>query len=705
MKPQEILTQYVQQGFRLVFWPMIGDSKGPREKGWTEKVYTLADYQEGYRVGLICGHEISPGRFFHDIDIDFGPAAQIASALLPPTEFVYGRPGKRISHCGYTLPEALPTFRYEDPSDKTCLIEIRGVKLDGQPGMQSMAPPSVWSKGTAKEPLTFVRFRAPAHIDNATALRQRVCLCAISMILAKHFGKQGFGHETRLAWAGFVLRAGLTIDECVQMGDAICLYTGNADNTDVRLAVESTHKRLEGKDKKVKGGPALAKLLGEHGKAVIKRINEWLGRDSDFIRDQDGMIIKDHQDNISRALSMLSIELSYNEFSDKLLVNKTRPLEDRELNELWLRIDEEYRFRPSFMFFEKVIKRIAWGNSFHPVRDYFATLTWDQTPRIDEWLVKSGGAIPSAYTLAVSGIFLIAAVRRVKTPGCKHDEMLVLESKQGLQKSSALRALCPNPEWFSDDFQLNHKSQQMIESTLGKWIIEAGELSGMRPAQMESLKANLSRQIDGPARMAYAHLPVERPRQFVIIGTTNADTYLADPTGARRFWPVSVGKFDVAWITEHRDQLWAEAVHREAAGESNRLPESLWPAAGKHQEQRREIDPWEGLIRNAMVMTDSLHSASDHKTRVVTTFLWDALAIPPERRDRRGSIRISEIMQRLGFVRTRLRPAGEDVQVGFVSVADHWVTAQTPEDELHEQVHALPPTSREPGEDDEDAPF
>ena len=82
----------------------------------------------------------------------------------------------------------------------------------------------------------------------------------------------------RLAWAGFLLRAGISKDECIDIGNAIMRYTGNSDKTDIRLAVESTHTRLENKDKKVKGGPALAKMIGEHGKAIIKRINEWLGR-------------------------------------------------------------------------------------------------------------------------------------------------------------------------------------------------------------------------------------------------------------------------------------------------------------------------------------------------------------------------------------------------------------------------------------------
>jgi len=697
--PKAVLDFYFAHNFRLVYWPHIGDSKGPRERGWTERPYTREDYVEGYRVGIMCGHEISEGKFIHDVDIDWAPGSPIAQALLPPSEFMFGRSGKKISHCWYTTPEPLKSFKYEDPTDNTCLIELRGTKLDGTIGNQTMCPPSVWSKDSAREPLEFIRMQVPTHLESASALKQPVCLSAIGMLFAKHFGKKGFGHDVRLAWAGFLLRAGLSKDECINVGNAIMLFTGNADATDIKLAIDTTHKRLEAKDKKVKGGPALAKIIGENGRVIVKRINEWLGRDSDFIRTVEGQIIKDHQENVMRALSMLNVDLKYNEFSEKLLINGV-PLEDRQLNELWLKIDDEYRFRPPPDFFEKVIKRIAWNNGFHPVRDYFATLVWDEKKRIDDWLIIAAGALPSDYVRAVSAIVLIAAVRRVRQPGCKYDEMLVLESQQGLQKSSALRALCANPDWFTDDFQLNVNSQRMIESTLGKWLIEVPELSGMRPALAEVLKANLSRQVDGPARMAYAHLPIERQRQFVLIGTTNSSAYLADSTGARRFWPVDVKKFDVAWITANRDQLWAEACARETAGETHRLPEALWAAAGTEQEQRREIDPWESLIRNALLSSRDLHSDRDH-TRVVTSFLWDSVGVLPDKRTRRDQIRLSEIMQRLGFRRATVRPHGEQVQTGYVSNVVDWVEFISRDDE---NAHNVQGKTRAADIDD-DIPF
>src|SRR5262249_54164107 len=122
--------------------------------------------------------------------------------------------------------------------------------------------------------------------------------------------------------------------------------------------------------------------------------------------------------------------------------------------------------------------------------------------------------------------------------------------------SSALRALCPNELWFSDDLPLNVDSKIVIERTAGKWIIEASDLSGMKVSQIEGLKAMLSRQVDS-SRLAWGRLLTEVPRQWIVIGTTNDHVYLKDTTGNRRFWPMRISGFDIRKLQEVRDQLWA----------------------------------------------------------------------------------------------------------------------------------------------------
>lgn len=669
MTNTEFVSSLLDVGFRLVFWPAIGDIKGPTELGWTTKTYTLDDYQEGHRVGMMTGVALRPGHYLHDIDLDWAPGSLIAQALLPGSGFVYGRAGKRISHVAVTLPEAHPSFRYED-IDKTCLMELRGTKTNGEIGLQSMIPPSIWTpkglpRGVDDEPLTFIKSDGPTHYEDATKVVQRICLSATGMILARHLGINGFGHESRLAWAGFLLRAGVPPEDLILMGEAISAICNNREVVDVRRAVESTATALASGNKKVKGAPALARIIGEKGKQVIARINEWLGKDSDFIRDSRGVILKDNQDNIKRALELLDVRLSYHSFSERILVGET-VLDDAIMQDIWLRIDRELRFRPSFVFFEMVLKSIAREHTFHAVRDYLDHLIWDQIPRIDEWLVRYAGAPDTAYVHAVSAIMMIAAVRRVRQPGCKYDEMLVLKSTQGTLKSSALRALCPQEEWFSDDLPLNVESKQIIERTLGKWIIEASDLAGKRKAEIEQLKSMLSRQVDGPARMAYAHNPVERPRQFILVGTTNLDEFLMDSTGSRRYWPVSVIRFLVPELIRDRDQLWAEAAYREALGESIRLDELLWPDASEQQDQYHAHDAWEDVLRRVVLETVI---SQDGKRRVLTQHLWEGLGVLPAHRDRPGGGRIAEIMQRFGFKGTTMRVPGQtNPQRGYITV-------------------------------------
>jgi predicted P-loop ATPase len=383
-----------------------------------------------------------------------------------------------------------------------------------------------------------------------------------------------------------------------------------------------------------------------------------------------GEIIPNHQGNIRLALTRLGLHLSYNAFAAKDLVTYqglTQLLDDPVVHRAWLSIDEVFHFRPSLNFFEIVVGDLARQQHFHPVREYLDALTWDREPRINTWLATYAGAVDTTtqseaddsltYLEAVSSILFIAAVRRIRTPGAKFDELLILESPQGTLKSSALRALCLDDAWFSDDLPLGVDAKQVIERTAGKWIIEATELQGYTNAQVDHLKGMTARQTDGPVRLAYGHRSTEVPRQFVMIGTTNKLTeYLRDSTGNRRFWPVRITRFDVAALTRDRDQLWAEAAYREAAGELIRLPEALWAAAGVEQEARRQVDPWEEVIDQQIDLTDPAVLA------VPVEALWAALGDAGKQFKRNDAERLAHILQRNGFTRKK------KIDVNYISV-------------------------------------
>jgi predicted P-loop ATPase len=236
-----------------------------------------------------------------------------------------------------------------------------------------------------------------------------------------------------------------------------------------------------------------------------------------------------------------------------------------------------YKLKPSEGDLKMILTDLAQHERYHPVRDYFAKLVWDGKPRFDTWLHDYGGAEQTPFLSRVGAITLIAAVRRIRQPGCKFDEMPVLETPtQGTNKTSAWKVLAINDEWYVNDLPLTSDTRKVLEQSQGKLIIEAAELVGMSGniKVINRIKGFMDRGFD-TARWAYGDDVSERPRQFILVGSTNETEWLFDKTGNRRFWPISVKRFNIEELKKDRDQLWAEAAHREAQGESIRLEEKL----------------------------------------------------------------------------------------------------------------------------------
>jgi len=311
------------------------------------------------------------------------------------------------------------------------------------------------------------------------------------------------------------------------------------------------------------------------------------------------------------------------------------------------------------------MKATALENRYHPVRRYFRRLEWDGKRRLDKWLVTYLGAEDSPYVRAVGAIVLIAAVRRIRKPGTKFDTMLILEGIQGSGKSSALKALAVNEDWFTDCVSLKHDPKVLIEQTSGKFIVEVPELSGMRHAEIEQIKASLSRTRDR-ARKAYDRLTAEVERQFIVIGTTNVDdegraAYLKDHTGNRRFWPVLTDEVDLRGLKRDRDQLWAEAAERERDGESIILPQHLWQTAEHQQNERMPLDPYEE------VLVSNLSDVS----KIRTEETWEIIGKKAAQMHQSDMDRVGRIMRKLGFTKKKLR-IGHGDRASFYVRGDRW---------------------------------
>lgn len=247
------------------------------------------------------------------------------------------------------------------------------------------------------------------------------------------------------------------------------------------------------------------------------------------------------------------------------------------------------------------VTKAADDRSYHPVREFLDALPeWDKVPRVDTLLIDYLGADDTPYVRAVTRKTLCGAVCRVLSPGCKFDTMLVLNGPQGVGKSTLISRLAG--DWFSDSLNLSDtKDKTAAEKLQGYWIMEIGELAGLKKAEVETLRSFLSRQND-IYRASFGRRATPHLRQCVFFGTTNAEKgYLRDTTGNRRFWPVKTpgGSRKHSWELSSEDirQIWAEVLVYVKAGERLYLDGKMEDTAKSEQREAMESDEREGLVR------------------------------------------------------------------------------------------------------------
>lgn len=235
---------------------------------------------------------------------------------------------------------------------------------------------------------------------------------------------------------------------------------------------------------------------------------------------------------------------------------------------------------------------------FHPIREYICAQKWDGIPRVNTLLIDYFGAEDNAYTRAAIRKTLVAAVARVFEPGIKFDTALILVGEQGTYKSTFVKKL--GTEWFSDTFT-TVQGKESFEQIQGAWLIEMAELSGLKKAEVESIKHYISKRED-MFRPAYGRTVETYKRQCVFFGTTNNKDFLRDPTGNRRFMPIDVRpeyitKSVIDDLTQDEvDQIWAEAYQLYLAKEPLYLVGDEDIIAKIEQHKHSETDERRGII-------------------------------------------------------------------------------------------------------------
>lgn len=287
------------------------------------------------------------------------------------------------------------------------------------------------------------------------------------------------------------------------------------------------------------------------------------------------------------------------------------------------------------------------NNRFHPIQAYLKGLEWDGEERVNNLLEDYMGCESSGYIQAVTRKTLVGAVARAMRPGCKFDYVLTLVGKQGIGKSTLIKKL--GKDWFSDTFNFNMlKGKEAFEQIQGRWIIEIGEMAGLRKAEIEAAKGFIS-SVEDSYRPVYGRETVTQARGCIFIGSSNNGQFLKKINhGNRRFWPADCQEgatVKSVWndLDESEvDQIWAEAYCMYMAGETLDLDAETELEALRIQEAHEEIDDVAGII--GQYLDTKIPASWDEKTtaeRIAYFQYMDSLS--EEGTERRDKISGAEI--------------------------------------------------------------
>ncbi|MEH2437373.1 MAG: VapE domain-containing protein [Nostoc sp.] len=304
---------------------------------------------------------------------------------------------------------------------------------------------------------------------------------------------------------------------------------------------------------------------------------------------------------------------------------------------------------------QAIVSMLASQKSYHPVADYLENVAQAypdvDTSILDNLATRYFGSDNELHNIYMKKT-LISAVARIKQPGCRVESVPILVNpRQGIGKSTFWRNLF-GEDWFSDDMgDANEKDERMKLHNF--WCLEWSEFENVyKKKDVSALKKFITTKTDS-FRTPYARTVKEYPRRSILVGTTNEQQILADPTGSRRFWVMPVkGAIPVDQVAAERDLLWAAAYALYKTGEK-------WQLSSEQEELREElnkdfqvVDPW----------LEKIQAYLEGKDLVTLPELFNVLEIEVARQDIGLSKRIGAVMNRLEWEDERKRSSGKWVR-------------------------------------------
>ena len=290
---------------------------------------------------------------------------------------------------------------------------------------------------------------------------------------------------------------------------------------------------------------------------------------------------------------------------------------------------------------------------YHPIRDYLESCN---DPLDDATWQNIAGELLGSHAVEFDNSalrkWLVFCVARIYEPGCPCGFVHILAGDQHLHKTRFYNTLA-SEAWFYEGFIKTNKDADDITGLHMRWICEWGELDGgIKNRDSAGLKNFITRKTD-LVREAYGKGHKERPRSFVLCGTTNKkDGFFSDETGNRRFVIFNVEeRINSEKIEDLRDRIWASAKREYFKGTQWFLDEAETQINNDRNRGLYAEDPWLEKISSHLVYRSTEYVIS-------SDLLTHVLEVPIERQTQRELVRINRILTACGYYKSRKKLNG-----------------------------------------------
>ena len=683
---RKILSQYCRLGWHLVQIPL--GQKGPTTSGWQKREMCIADPEiaEWLDGNIGLAHAYS-GTCAIDIDNVAAATAWLKERGVNLTELlnapdavrIESRPGR--AKLIYKLSKPLPSFKIAH--EKKALLEFRCASEAGTT-VQDVLPPSIhpdtgqpytWRgdfnllpplpPSLAKIWTDMARPVVPRAKPPGKSMPEAAALRDILQgwdpdISYDDWIKVGMAlhHETD----GREYGLGVWNEWSAQgkkykgLGDIESHWRSfKRDHNNPRTLASLRVETAAGLDDFADVGKPMAAVVASTAKrAVAAETMRGLTRNK-------GGRIEARISNVTKVLGIAEIagyELALDVFLDAIVIleNETqlwRPLDDNDYTALRVWLETVGNCEPiGHEMMRQGVHLVAREQKMDSAATWLNGLTWDGIPRIERFCPDYFGTEDTEYAARVGAYLWTALAGRVLSPGCQADMVPVLIGKQGVGKSRGVQAMSPAPDHFAE-LRIDDSDDNIARKMRGCLVAELAEMRGMRAAEVERVKAFITRTHEHWVPK-YKEFSITYPRRFIMIGTTNDEEFLPLDTEHRRWLPLHTRGVEVAAIAHDRDQFWAEGAARYAADGI------AW----------QRLDVLAAPAREGAVAEDIWTSAIDDWCRAQGTeyirledVMEHGMGFDPRTVTRIHELRAARILRDLGYVKTNRRVAGKVAKV------------------------------------------